>query len=265
MRRALASPWGFFAALAAFIITTLALDRHAGAGAQLGLGALTWLFLVLACRDLEPVDRARVAAIVLAATAGEVLGSLILGLYAYRLDNLPAFVPPGHGLVYLAGLRVSRSVFVRRHAKTVVIGALALGATWALAGVTLAARPDVAGALCMAALGYFLLRARVPALYACMFVCVALLELYGTAVGTWRWAEVWPSFGLSSGNPPSGIAAGYCMFDAVALALGPRLLGLWRGGQLAAARRLHRLRSVAAASPSEVEAGSPCAPQASSA
>ncbi len=265
VRRALASPWGFFLALAVFIVTTLALDRHAVACPQLALGAVTWLFLVLACRDLEPVDRARVAAIVVVATAGEVLGSLILGLYTYRLDNLPSFVPPGHGLVYLAGLRVSRSALVRRHARKVVMGALALGVAWALAGVTLAARPDVAGALCMAALGYFLLRARVPALYACMFVCVGLLELYGTAVGTWRWAEVWPTFGLSSGNPPSGIAAGYCLFDAAALTLGPRLLGLWRGGRVAAARRLHRLRSVAAASPSEVEAGSPCAPQASSA
>jgi hypothetical protein len=264
MRRALAGPWGFSAALVAFVATTLALDRHAAAAPQVCLGVATWLFLLLACRDLEPVDRARVGAIVLVATAGEVLGSIVLGLYTYRLHNLPSFVPPGHGLVYLAGLQVSRSAVVRRHARTVVGAALALGAAWALAGVTLASRPDLAGALCMAALGYFLLRARVPVLYACMFVCVALLELYGTAVGTWRWAEVWPWFGLSSGNPPSGIAAGYCLFDAAALALGPRLLGLWRGGQVAAARPPRGLRS-AAASPSEVEAGSSCAPQASSA
>ena len=265
VRRALASPWSFFAALAAFVAATLALDRHADAGGQLALGLVTWLFLVLACRDLEPVDRARVAAIVLVATAGEILGSIVLGLYTYRLHNLPSFVPPGHGLVYLAGLQVSRSPLVRRHTRAVVGAALAIGAGWALVGVTVAGRPDIAGALCMAALGVFLLRARVPAIYACMFACVALLELYGTAVGTWRWAEVWPTFGLPSGNPPSGIAAGYCLFDAAALALGPRLLALGRaGGPVAAVRRLQRLRS-AAASPSEVEAGSACAPQASSA
>ena len=29
------------------------------------------------------------------------------GLYGYRLDNLPAFVPPGHGLVYLGGLSLA--------------------------------------------------------------------------------------------------------------------------------------------------------------
>ena len=264
VRRALASPWGYPAALVAFVATMLPLDRHAGAGTQIGLGAITWAFLLLACRDLDPVDRARVAAIVLVATAGEVLGSLILGLYTYRLDNLPSFVPPGHGLIYLAGLQVSRTALVRRHARTLVAAALAIGATWALGGVTLAARPDVAGALCMAGLGGFLLCTRVPALYACMFACVAMLEIYGTALGIWRWAEVWPSLGLSSGNPPSGIAAGYCVFDAAALALGPRLLNLWRGGQVVAARRLSGLRS-AAASPSEGEAGGACAPQASSA
>ena len=263
VRRVLSSPWGYSFALVAFVAATLALDRHADAGAQLGLGVATWLFLLAACRDLVAVDRARVAAIVLVATAGEILGSIVLGLYTYRLDNLPSFVPPGHGLVYLAGLQASRSAVVRRHARAVVAAAAVIGAAWALAGVTLAARPDVAGAVCMAALAGFLLRSRVPALYACMFACVAALELYGPAVGAWRWAEVWPSLGLSSGNPPSGIAAGYCLFDAAALALGPRLLRVWRGAR-DAAHRLHGLRS-AGASPSEAEGGSACAPQASSA
>jgi hypothetical protein len=244
--------------MVAYVGAALALDRGAGAGGQLAIGGATGLFLALACRDLDAVDRARVAAIVLVATCGEVLGSIVLGLYTYRLHNLPAFVPPGHGLVYLAGLRLSRSAFVLRHARAVAACVLTAGGAWALAGVTVAARPDVAGALCMAALACLVLRGRAPLLYACMFVCVALLELYGTAAGTWRWAEVWPQFGLASGNPPSGIAAGYCLFDAAALALGPRLLALWRGP---ARRRL----TTACASPSAAEAGSACAPQASSA
>jgi hypothetical protein len=50
---------------------------------------------------------------------------------------------------------------------------------------------------------------------------VAALELYGTGMGTWAWAHHW--LGLSMGNPPSGVAAGYCAFDALALRLRPRL------------------------------------------
>ena len=36
-------------------------------------------------------------AVVGIATLGEIVGSLVWGLYGYRLENLPAFVPPGTG------------------------------------------------------------------------------------------------------------------------------------------------------------------------
>jgi hypothetical protein len=65
--------------------------------------------------------------------------------------------------------------------------------------------------------------ARGRPLYACMFVVVAALELYGTGMGTWAWASHWPGLHVAMGNPPSGAAAGYCAFDFLALRLGPRL------------------------------------------
>jgi hypothetical protein len=213
--------------MAAYVGAALAVDQRVDAAGQVALGVTTWLFLLLACRDLGAEDRARTAAVILVATCGEILGSIVLGLYTYRLHNLPTFVPPGHGLFYLTGLRLSRSELVRRHARTVAAAVLAVGGCWALAGVTITHRADVAGALCMLALAFFILRGRAPMLYACMFVIVSALELYGTAMGTWRWAEVWPQYGLPSGNPPSGISAGYVLFDAAALALGPWLLRLW--------------------------------------
>jgi hypothetical protein len=49
------------------------------------------------------------------------------------------------------------------------------------------------------------------------------LELYGTAVGTWSWEPSVPGLGLSQGNPPSGVASGYVVFDVLALALVARL------------------------------------------
>jgi len=50
---------------------------------------------------------------------------------------------------------------------------------------------------------------------------VAWLEWYGTALGTWRWAEVLPGVGIPDGNPPSGAASGYVLFDILAMALAP--------------------------------------------
>ena len=235
MRRALASPGGFALATGVYIVAALLVDRGSDPMGEAAIGAVTWCALLFACRGLDPLDRARVAALVLVATAGEILGSQVFQWYTYRRHDLPAFVPPGHGLVYLAGLRLSRSPFVHRHARSVTRGALAIGGAWAVVGVTVLACDDVAGALCMTLLAVLLLRSRVPTLYACMFLCVALLELLGTAIGTWRWAEVGPNLALPAGNPPSGIAAGYCLFDALALRLGPRLLVLWRArpGRLA--------------------------------
>lgn len=222
-QRVLTAPALFCPAVGLYIVVALVVDRQVGASGQLLIGAVTWAFLLAACFHLAPADRARVAVVVVAATCGEVLGSLVLGLYTYRLENLPSFVPPGHGLVYLVGARFAASALVRANERTVVRIALVVGAAWAVAGL-LGPRVDVLGAVTMAALAAFMLRGRAPTLYAGVFLAVGLLELYGTAMGTWTWAAQAPGMGFPIGNPPSGIAGGYCVFDAAALALAPAVL-----------------------------------------
>src|SRR2546430_11573008 len=105
----LSAPLPFAAMVLCVITGFLALDHFANLDEQLLLGAATWLILIASCAHLSREDRARAMLVVLVASCAEVLGSIVLGAYTYRLDNLPAFVPPGHGLVFLAGLRVSPS------------------------------------------------------------------------------------------------------------------------------------------------------------
>ena len=38
----------------------------------------------------------------------------MLGLYACRRGGIPLFVPPGHGLIYLAGHHLARTSLLRR-------------------------------------------------------------------------------------------------------------------------------------------------------
>ena len=214
-----------FAALVLCVITTfLALDHFANLDEQLLLGAATWGILLAACAPLEPEDRARTLLVVIVATCAEVVGSLVLGAYTYRLENLPAFVPPGHGLVYLAGLRISQSAPVRSHARAFVRAVIALVAVWGLAGLFLFGRTDVLGAVIGSALIYVLIRGHTAALYASVFLVVAFLEVYGTSIGAWHWAATTPDTALPTGNPPSGIAGVYVLFDIAAIALAPRLL-----------------------------------------
>jgi hypothetical protein len=210
------------AAIAAYLAALLAVDTQVDLGGQLALGALTWLVLVAAAWPLCAERRAQVAVVICAATLAELTGSIIWGVYSYRLGNLPTFVPPAHGLVFMAGLSLSESV--RRHARVLVVLAAAIAAIWGVLGLTVLPRTDAAGALGVPLLLVFLWRARARVAYAGVFLVVAALELYGTAIGTWRWAEELPGLGIPDGNPPSGVASGYVWFDVMALLVAPRLL-----------------------------------------
>ena len=210
------------ALVAAYLGALLAIDTQVSLRQQFVLGALTWLVLIAVARGLPAERRAQVAVVVCAATVAEVTGSILWGVYTYRLHNLPMFVPPAHGLVFVAGLSLSDAV--RRHAR-LLVGLAALGASvWGLLGLTALPRTDAAGALGVPLLLVFLWRSRARGAYAGVFVVVAGLELYGTAIGTWRWAPALPGLGIPDGNPPSGVASGYVWFDLMALMLAPRLL-----------------------------------------
>ena len=212
------------AAGAAYLAALLALDHYATYPEQLALGALTWVVLAAALARVPVERRVQALAVVAFATIGEVTGSLLWGVYTYRLHNLPLFVPPAHGLVYLTGL--SLALALRRHARHLVRTAALLAATWGLLGLTVLPHRDVAGAIGVPLLLLFLWRGRNRAVYAGVFLVVGSLELYGTAIGTWRWARALPGLGIPDGNPPSGVASGYVWFDVMALFTAPVVLAL---------------------------------------
>jgi hypothetical protein len=213
-------PRRYAAVLPAYLAGLLALDTQVSLPGQLALGVLTFAVLAAALRPLTPLVRAQTVGVVLFATIGEVTGSLVWGVYHYRLHNLPLFIPPAHGLVYLSGVALSRSLRARA-----VVWAAALGAAaWGIAGLALLPRPDVAGAFGVPLLLVFLWRSRSRATYAGVFLVVAALELYGTSIATWRWASTLPGLGIPDGNPPSGVASGYVWFDVMALLVAPRLV-----------------------------------------
>jgi hypothetical protein len=208
----------------AYLAALLAVDHFVTFHEQLALGVLTWLVLIAALTRVPLLRRAQALGVVIFATVGEVTGSIVWGVYHYRLHNLPTFVPPAHGIVYLTGF--SLSVALARHARTVVLLAAIAATTWALLGLTVLPRRDVAGAVGVPLLLLFLWRSRSRAIYACVFLVVGALEFYGTALGTWRWARALPGLGIPDGNPPSGVASGYVWFDVMGLLVAPWLVAL---------------------------------------
>lgn len=205
------------------------LDRAGGDGGlwqQRGLGVLTWLVLLAALARVSPLVRAQTAVVVCFATVVEYVFSPTLHVYTYRFDNVPAYVPPGHGLVYLSAFALGHAAFVRRSLRRWEAAVLVVGGTWAAYGVLLAERPDALGAFSFACLVLFLTFGPSKPVYVGAFVAVSWLELVGTHLGTWAWGTLDFTGWVTIGNPPSGAAGGYGWFDLAALLLAPRLLRL---------------------------------------
>jgi hypothetical protein len=195
---------------------------------QLVLAVLTWLVLAALLRRESLLVRVQTLLVVLLATMVEYTFSPLLEAYTYRIGTVPGFVPPGHGLVYLAALALGRSRLLREHSRAAVWSVLLVGGAWAGYGLVFAERTDVLGAFWFCCLLGFLAWGRARLLYVGAFVVVSYLEIVGTALGTWSWQPTDPVLQLiGQGNPPSGAAGGYGWFDLYAGLLAPVLIAWW--------------------------------------
>jgi hypothetical protein len=217
--------------VALWVVVVLGLDTGASLLEQRLLGVGTWVCLLWALRGEDRATRVQVGVVVAYATLIEYVFAGWLGVYVYRLENVPAFVPPGHGLVYLAAFAIGRSAWAHRHARPFLGVTLVAGGCWALWGITLSSRPDALGAFWFGCLLLFTWKGRSPLLYAGAFLVVSYLEIIGTSLGTWEWQPYDITGLIAIGNPPSGIAGGYAFFDAAALYLTPRALRWWDARQ----------------------------------
>jgi hypothetical protein len=216
------------AVTATWIPLVLVLDRGADIWAQRALGLGTWLLLLALLRRESALVRVQVAVVVVFATAVEYTFSPLLEVYVYRLDNVPAFVPPGHGLVYLCALALGRSAVLRARSRSLVLLTVGVGGAYAGWGLLLSDRPDALGAFWFVCLLGFLRWGRSATLYVGAFAVVTSLEILGTWLGTWEWSTSDPTGWVSIGNPPSGAAGGYGWFDLAAVLAAPALLAAGR-------------------------------------
>lgn len=182
------------------------------------LGFCGWIFLIgLLVGECKYV-RMQVMIAVAFATIGEHFASVYMGGYTYRFENVPAYVPPGHGMVYLTAVALGRSGLFQRYARPIATFVVIVCGLWSIWGISgFAAQGDSVGALLFCVFLGYLFKGRSPMVYLAAFFITTWLEIIGTAVGTWKWAAIDPILSLPQGNPPSGVAAWYCLVDAVAM------------------------------------------------
>jgi hypothetical protein len=216
------------AVVLAWIPVVLLLDSGGAGGAspagQRLLGIGTWVLLLGLLAGESRRTRIQVAVVVGFATLVEYTFSYELHVYVYRLHNVPWYVPPGHGMVYLGAIAIGRSALVSARSRGFITVTMLAAGTYAGWGLIFNGRHDVLGVLWFGCLVFFLLRAPQPTLFVGAFVVVSYLELIGTGIGAWTWQTVDPVMHVvRMGNPPTGAAGGYGFFDAAALALAPRI------------------------------------------
>lgn len=202
----------------------LVTDADASIERQNALGVCAWVFLIGMVLGEEMPVKMQVFIAIIFATIGEHFASPYMGGYTYRFENVPAYVPPGHGMVYLTAVALGRSRFFHLHWKSITAAVLLSGFAWSVWGIGMAERGDSVGALLFCVFVVFVIWGRSPLLYLAAFFITTYLELIGTAAGTWRWAVIDPVLLLPQGNPPSGVAAWYCLVDAVAMGGAPYAL-----------------------------------------
>lgn len=199
--------------LAAVAILALGLwaDIHVDLPGQLAIGALVWALTLALLAPLPASERRFYLACIAIATAGELFLSLVWGLYTYRLGNVPLFVPPGHALMLMLGIALTRRM-PETVAWAILGGAGVYTILAALYGLDTLAVP----LYLLLALSVLSLPSHVR-LFASSFVLTLTLELYGTALGNWTWDREVPWVGLVTTNPPAIAGAFYCTLHALAI------------------------------------------------
>lgn len=145
---------------------------------------------------------------------GEYFLSLGLGMYHYRLGNVPHYVPPGHAVVLIATMNFCKKPIIKAQRRK--IEKLLTLFIILYSSLFLILAGDIFGfVMSMAVLYVLRKRHRERLFYLSMYLVVAYLEIIGTSYQCWSWPHtawgVIPFF--KSANPPSGISLFYFLLD----------------------------------------------------
>ena len=165
------------------------------------IGLFIWLFY-----NAERKERIEMITVLAFATPMELFFSEVWLIYEYQRGLMPLFVPVGHWFLFDAGRRISAYLPVQKAMISLVpfIPLVAFG-VWT--------GGDTSGVILLLLVLVFTKWGPQPALYATMAWAALLMELWGTYLANWTWANEVPWTGLTAWNPPLLVGAFYCLGD----------------------------------------------------
>ena len=165
------------------------------------IGLFIWLF-----KNAERKERIEMITVLAFATPMELFFSEVWLIYEYQRGLMPFFVPVGHWFLFDAGRRISAYLPVQK-AMISLLPFIPLVAYGVWTG------GDTSGVILLLLVLVFTKWGPQPALYATMAWAALLMELWGTYLANWTWANDVPWTGLTAWNPPLLVGAFYCLGD----------------------------------------------------
>jgi len=192
---------------------------------QLWSNLLAPVFLLLLMTRLSPQRQLMVALFVPLSLLGEMVFSILFGLYEYRFHAVPLYVPFGHSILMSVGLMLSDIKLVQENTRRVQATLLCFHG--ALIGGALFFFGDTLSVL-WAAIFLILLRKRAAhPFYLILGVLVLYVEILGTMWGVWVWQP--EPFGIfRTMNPPPGAFTCYVVGDLLAMKIALNLERKWQ-------------------------------------
>ncbi|MGD1853197.1 MAG: hypothetical protein ACFB2W_03010 [Leptolyngbyaceae cyanobacterium] len=185
-------------------------------------------YFLLLLFGLSPEQRLMALIFVPFAALGECIFSLLFGLYIYRLEMVPLYVPFGHGVLFSMGLLVAELSCIRQREQQLKPAFITIFCLL-FSGAILLLHDSLSAIFGLVFL-WVLRRKGYQSLYFIMGLLVLFVELVGTHWGCWAWTP--HPFGLQwlhATNPPVGAFACYVLADLGVIKLARKcqpLLGL---------------------------------------
>ncbi|MDR3441832.1 MAG: hypothetical protein P4L65_02325 [Legionella sp.] len=172
------------------------------------IGVYCWMFWI-AKRKLHWL----ILLMTISSFFAEVIGSLILGLYQYRLHNIPLYIPLGHAIIYACIFHLANNPLIWRYHKA--LERYLINVAFLTVFMSLLMLRDVGGFLGYVLFLFILYTRQKKLFYLGMFAMVYYVELCGTVFSTWAW------YGVVGNHPnlppigytPSGAAGLYILID----------------------------------------------------
>ena len=146
----------------------------------------------------------------------EILGTMVLELYRYRLDNIPFYVPLGHAAVFGVIYHLQRLLAYEGLSKQTASFLYFFSLPVCLSSLLIA--NDIAGGACYTFFLLIIATKKNKLFYLLMFYMVLYLEMVGTQLKVWTWYGTikGPRYDIFVGNPPVGIGGVYIIMDMLA-------------------------------------------------